>query len=700
MLVVKCGVRKFIRGEALAFAEMRSAAQFYQSLVSIELWRRAGYRAIRSRAVPGLGELDAAYEQLDDEIGALSEGPGGVRGKIRAKRQSESTKIPKRVIPTKKVNVEKDLDVLAELKSWRCEAGALAKPLRKEFAKLVDPALEEHRRRAAVLRIGWKKVKEDWIKMAIGLATLCGSLPSWFRGDKHAMRRSVIQARDTMLAEPEWHSAWREYVHLEEEAGVLRSWVKDARHLSVGTYYAIQKRDFPAACKRPKPRPDGEPRRPKKRPSYSGRRFRRIGWEIKGCTWGDILAGKNGDFRVLEIRDTGGQNGGHYVKQRAIVSLRLRSEERERLASDPDYYRPKHDEPWRVDTEIVIHRPIPADTRVKWVYLIPKEQSPGRMEYSVQFTIEPTSPLIKRAPGTGEVQVNLCWTQDGDTLIVAHVNGEPLRLPLGGRRGGGIIPSLRHAEDIRGVRDLAFDVARKEAVARLDGLSLPEYVTRGIHQWRAPRKLRRLSKMLLEALNLKQKEHEAWDRWKNIRLGPKQGFRWKDVRKRYKSDLFEPDPAEYLHVLQDAGFQIDPNALFPIWLATWMRKDKHLEAIEAGARNHSIARRFDFYRNVAAQLATQYETCVVGGAVDLAALALRDKVEDNPSELHKAARHNRQLACVHELKQTLESAFGPKRYRELSALPPEILGDSEENVIDDVDDDTDVDDEGSLNAAE
>ena len=37
MLVVKCGVRKFIRGEALAFAEMRSAAQFYQSFVSSSL---------------------------------------------------------------------------------------------------------------------------------------------------------------------------------------------------------------------------------------------------------------------------------------------------------------------------------------------------------------------------------------------------------------------------------------------------------------------------------------------------------------------------------------------------------------------------------------------------------------------------------------------------------------------------------------
>jgi len=622
MLVAKFGVRKFLSGKELAHSEMRAAARYYQCLVSIERWRRDEYRAIRSAAVPGLGEIDIAYQQLDEWIGEHA-GPKGKRGSVREKRRKASVKAPGVIVPTKKVEADDELDMIAELKIWRKEAGALAKPLRAQFAAAVDPAIAEHARRAAALRLEWGAVD----------------------GDNHAKRRSLITARESMLLEAEWSEPWRRLAALETLTDELKTWVKSARLMSVGTYYAIQQRDFPAACKRPKPRPDGEPHRPKERPSYSRRRFRRIGWEIKGCTWGDVIDGKSGDLRIANLRNVGGTNGGR-VKQRATASIRLRQEDSQRwAASDLEFY-PAHDGEWRVEVEIAIHRPIPLDTKVKWVYLVPEERSLGRWEYSVQFTLEPTAPLIQRAPGQGVANVDLCWTQDGETLIVAKVNGEPLRLPLGGPRRG-VVPSLRHAEYLRSVADKYFDAARDETNARIVGFpTSAAKACAGIAQWRGHGKLRRVSDILVESLGLQ--ERATWERWKSLRLPTR--------------DLFELDVARFAAEL---GLT-DPRTLFAFWLAHWARKDRHLEAMAAGARYHGMGRRTDFYRVTAARLSTEFETCVVGGAVDLAALALRDKTEDRAKELHKAARHNRQLACVHELKAALKNAFGDARYCERS----------------------------------
>lgn len=633
MLVAKFGIRKFLTGESLALAEMRAAAQYYQSLVSIERWRRSQFAAIRSQTVPGLGEIDEAYEQLDEWIGEHA-GRGGKRGGIREKRRKATAATGRPVKPVKKaVDVSDEVDMITELKAWRKAAAALAKPMRAQFAAVVEPVQQEFTARSARLRAAW------------------GSGD----GDRHAKRRSDIRAREEMLAESQWPEAWRRLAQLETSADALRGWVKEARLLSIGTYHSIQRVDLPAACKRPKPRPDGEPRRPKQRPTYSRRRLRRIGWEINDATWGDLLAGKNNEIRITDVRNQGGANGGR-VKQRATVHMRVRAETREALASSPDYYRPKYDGPagnWWVTMDVVLHRPIPADTKVRWAYLVPSEESPGRWEYSLQFTLDPTEPLIQRAPGKGTVNVHLCWTQDNEnkTLIVAHVNGEALRLPGGaherGRRAG-VVESLRFSERLRGVADTLFDSARAEVAKRI--ASQPNRVVEAAHglsQWRAHWKLKRLSALMLEVLDKREEEYAMWKRWR-------------DLRRAAHEDLFEPDIGKYAAIL---GLTT-PDTIFAFWLATWRRKDEHLEAMAAGARNHAMRRRSDFYRVTAARLCTQFELCEVSGAVDLDHIALRDKAEDKPNELHQAARHNRQLACVHELKAALKAAFGPDRYKE------------------------------------
>jgi hypothetical protein len=549
MLVVKFGVRSLVDGEAAAITEMRTAHRLYNSLVAIERWRRHEYSAIRSRFVPGLSEAETAYEQIDEWLGEHY-GRGGERGEIRAKRQKARSK---------SVDDAAELDTIGELKVWRKECSELSKKLRAEFGALVDPAEKDYAARVEALSP--KDAKNN-----------------------HARKRANASVREAMLNEPEWHTAWKELARLEATAYELRAWMGDAHTLNHGTYAAVHDA-VQQAGKRPRPRPDGEPRRPRERPAFAKSRLRKMGWQIQGTvTWGDILGGRCRDVRVTDVRG-----------KRATVALRIRT-----------------GATW-VSADVVLHRPIPEATRVRWVYLVPEARPCERTEYSVQFTLD-CGKLIERAPGKGHVQVDLRWTKHGDTLLVALANGEPLLLPAD------IVSRLHHCERLQGYSDEYFDVAKVVA-------GVPQHA-------RSHDRLRQQARLDgPEAL-------ATWRTWRDERLGA-------------KLDLYAP-PGEYPH-----------GRIY--WLDMWRRKDEHLERMIAGTRRRAMRHRLDFYRVFAARLSERYKTCTLGGAVDLEALALRDKTEDRPTaELHRSARRNRTIAAVSELKAAIEYAFGPERMRERS----------------------------------
>jgi hypothetical protein len=135
---------------------------------------------------------------------------------------------------------------------------------------------------------------------------------------------------------------------------------------------------------------------------------------------------------------------------------------------------------------------------------------------------------------------------------------------------------------------------------------------------------------------------------------------WRDHRLAKKLDLFAP----LIEFTEWKWTQSGASTWFACWLETWRHKDEHLERMAEGTRRGAIGARRDFYRVTAARLSERFATCSLGGAIDLAALALRDKSEDRPDELHRAARHNRTLAAVSELKEAIKYAFGPDRMRE------------------------------------
>ena len=131
---------------------------------------------------------------------------------------------------------------------------------------------------------------------------------------------------------------------------------------------------------------------------------------------------------------------------------------------------------------------------------------------------------------------------------------------------------------------------------------------------------------------------------------------WRTERLARKQDLHAPF-VEFAEFVAWQGQVVD---VFACWLELWRSKDIHLEQMAEGTRRRAMLRRRELYRVTAARLSEQYETCSC--VTNLAALALRDKAEDKPKELHQAARHNRTLASTYELKEALESAFGRERF--------------------------------------
>jgi hypothetical protein len=588
MLVLKFGVRKLVAGEVSALAEMRAAHQLYNALVSIERWKRREYAAVRSRYTPGLSEIEAAYEQLSEWIGEHA-GQTGKRGGIREKRQRVTAATG---VPTKRVDDETERDEIAEMKSWRREASAIAKPLREQFANLVTPADAEYRRRTSAAP----------------------------KKDNHAKKRLNASAREAMLSESEWHEAWKEVARIEETAYKLRGWVAASHHLNHGTYVAVGD-DVARAGKRPPPRPDGEPRKPRQRPAYSSKGLRKMGWQLAPeTTWGAVLAGQCRDLRVSGMRPVGGSGR----RWRATMAIRISTAERG--ASE-----------W-VTAEVAIHRPVPDDTRIAWAYLVPEERpQQGRWEYSVQLTAEPTAPLITRVSGVGHVEVALRWTQTGDTLDVAGLNGAPLVLPGGPR---GIVAQLRFAESVRSAADRYFDEARGALAERLSGMPTEvQAQCLTLPHWRRHEALRKIAVILRPAAS-----ESVIASWRLARL-------------KARLDLHTPF-AEFAEWCETSGVA-EP---FLLWLELWRLKDIHLGQMGEGTRRRAMLRRREFYRVTAARLSEHYATCSISGAVDLAALALRDKSEDSPRELHQAARHNRTLASVHEFKDALAHAFGSERF--------------------------------------
>jgi transposase len=213
------------------------------------------------------------------------------------------------------------------------------------------------------------------------------------------------------------------------------------------------------------------------------------------------------------------------------------------------------------------HRRMPADAEILWAY-IHRWRIGIHYEWRVQLTIESDTfhrPEVPLAAG-GTCAIDIGWRRIFDVtgnqvgLRVAYLVDEygqerEIRAP------DGLWQRLAKIYSLAQIRSRELDAARDHLVTWIGDRELPAWFTdraKGLHQWRAPRKLQRLI--------------DTWQREEN----------------RFGGD------AEALAALQ-----------------AWAKQDRHLGSWEAHMRDRTIAHRREVWRQVAAELARTYQTILV-----------------------------------------------------------------------------------------
>lgn len=660
--VLKFGCRQIASNRDAALAEMERANRYYNALAEIGRTEASNRRALMNEHVEHLGDM-----VLADEL--LQHGEGGIehhRDAIRSMRRKESVKRaapPKKARPTKQVDDALERWAVEELLRWQKELRAAMRPKRAEFQAMLEAGDAEYRRRTGKPPRAKREPGEKRLKP-----------PREAAKDFHAQGRLNRMTLEAMLAEPEWHPAWKADAANRAGAEEMRRLMRKESHLAHGTYTAAELA-VKAATKPPKPRRDGKPRRWKERPARSSKWFRKMGWQLlKRPTWAAIMQGACTDLRVLSTMSARtpslmGKSGRRNPQNHGPVEAERQRRDAERRAehgSNRDRMRyarvsirvrserPRDSARW-VDVDVVIHRPVPPDAVVTWVYLVPhgeRRLPGGRIEperYSLQLTVETREPLIARAPGRGETTLRLGWAKHhtGGLRVATLDDGSEVVLPEK------VATQIAMSEALRGAGDRHFDDARAAAIVWRDAGLLPDWAVeqmRTAANWRGHGRLARVAERLLSETPLPVPLPVLWGRWKEVRAA------LRAAHGNAAGDLYTSDRDGFFEWLGAQGVTERQHQL-AVWLEWWRRKDRHLKTMEEDIGAKARAHRKDFYRCVAAKLATTYERVTIA-RLDLARAALRDMPEETPKELHQAARHQRTIVAPHELKEALRAALG------------------------------------------
>lgn len=419
----------------------------------------------------------------------------------------------------------------------------------------------------------------------------------------------------------------------------LRNESAEQNDLFWGTYLLVE-RAFKAACATPLYR-KGEPSDVK-----------RVFWDGEGQVGLQIQAARN--FDLAKIFEPNTMVWISPVDERAWHST-SRSDQRKyarttlhlRIASDD-----KRKPIW-AHFPMIMHRPFPKNARLTWVSVNRIRIGP-RWQWSVDFTLDTSlSPKFKTC-GEGTVAVNLGWRLVPDGIRVATVlddKGASEHILV----DQDLLGALKVGDKLRSRRDLEFDEA-KVALAewlrqRSPADGIPGWMARSVYdkagkritlpQWRSEQRLAALCR-----------------RWKDNRFfndseGDQALADWKvqineaSRRRRRGENVPKPPVPEGLR-----GYAA---------LEAWRYHDWHLWIWQESARKKALRRRKHVFRNVAAKLATRYESIVLH-KMDMRDFQRRQAPETEQAE-NEAARSNRHLVAVAELRDCLVHAFQSRKGR-------------------------------------
>lgn len=292
-----------------------------------------------------------------------------------------------------------------------------------------------------------------------------------------------------------------------------------------------------------------------------------------------------GGSSKLRIRMTSGTSNAS--RSWAVVSWRVKSDER--------------GNPVWAEIPAVIHRPIPADCKIKWAHLL-------RMRVGTHYRWEIQFVLARRAgwtkpdcASTGSVAIDVGWRMmDDGSLRVAYWRGSDgaegeLRLPADW------LGEMERVRRIRSVRDRNLDEIRARLVAYLAASTPPEWLverSQRIAQWRSANRLARLA------------------------------IDWRTRRFAGDEEIYEA-------------------------LEAWRKRDRHLYEFEANLRDQLIARRKDLYRNFAAQIRRRYARVVLED-IDLRDFHELPEAEKPPVD--GALREHVRDACLSDLRRFIQES--------------------------------------------
>lgn len=283
-----------------------------------------------------------------------------------------------------------------------------------------------------------------------------------------------------------------------------------------------------------------------------------------------------------------------------------------------------------------LHRPLPANSKVKWAVVIRERVGRGQDcdKWSLHLSMEiPKKPVVRRP---GVVGVNLGWrlkqSRKAGGVSILRVaywaddqgnHGEVLlddaiwHRDNKAKEGG----YLGHARHLRSIRDKAFNAARDDLGSWLRG--------RRKRRQYIPKWLRTGAKNL--------------GNWRSARRLAKLVWKWKDNR-------FADDVEIYRRLEGWRSIGADGKPFYE----GWRKQDKHLHNWEAHSARRGRNKRKNTCQHFAKRLATLYGTVVVT-QMDYAKAARRAGPGEE-KESHDAARRQRQVAAPSRLRDAIQNA--------------------------------------------
>lgn len=388
----------------------------------------------------------------------------------------------------------------------------------------------------------------------------------------HARRMAHEQVLADMLSEPEWPDVWKRVAKNDAEYAAACKRARAECGLSVGTYLAIE---------------DADQRSQKT--SQMDPRFRRF----------------DGSGKL------GHQSPKGFLSEAMIQVTPIDDERSHRKNWHWARFNiGKVSAPIWVEGRITLHRPMPADAPVKWVYLVAKRIG-LRTEYEIQFTIKHTK---SEPEGEGLCAVNVGWRRfpDGRVRVGYYVDDSGTEFEM-------LLPSQisereQYASSILSAADIHHNEAIRALCAHRKTDPLPEWLleeTQHAHVWRSHRKLASIAHRWTN-----EHREEIEPLWKQ----------WKSERKSAGADLF--DGFEAIKSWLDAVAPQPTMHPLAVYLEWWRRKDAHLIQGAMSMRRRMALRRRECYRIAAKELGSKYRNVVVG-PLQIASLIKKPDIEDD-----------------------------------------------------------------------